>query len=140
MGRAASIANDIATASIELPAVDGDAAKTAIVLASIASFESAFAARVDACIVHGGSARVRAWSLWQIQGARAELCPSRIEAARLALRMIATSVDACRGEPLAVYTTGTCRRDEKAKWRWLRAIRWSLAHELDDVADLDRGA
>lgn len=119
-----SIADDIAAVALdetEEP-IDGDRVWTAVLLASIASFEGAFRADVDACQVGDND---DSWSLWQLRIKKRDACGSRRDAARAALRMAKASIEACRRVPgsdvLGVYTTGHCWRNLQARLRLRRA-------------------
>jgi hypothetical protein len=130
-----SIAGDIAQAAEESPAPGLGAAETGVLLASVASYESNFAARVDDCRVRGGTRAAPSWGLWQVAGTRAALCTSRLAAARTALGIIATSLATCRREPLSLYVAGRCLSESpKAHWRWQRASAWWGAHPFDPGA------
>ena len=121
--RYGDIAETIVAAALESPVVGHDFARTVAVLVSIAAYESSFAARVDDCRVRGGTRAQPSWSLWQVAGRHDDLCRSRLDAARAALRIVGQSVASCAREPLAVYTAGSCRRDAKAEARWWAAQR-----------------
>ena len=131
VARYESIASDIALVSEESPVVDGDASHTALVLASIASYESSYAARVDDCTKTGGSKSTRAYSIWQLQVTRGEACGSRLAAARIARQMVEDSLLSCRAEPLAVYAVGRCEPNAKARYRLSRAKRWWISNIFD---------
>ena len=128
--RYAEIAETIATIALEEPPVfDGDEGtarvRTALLLASIASYESHYAARVDDCRVSRGGAL----GLWQTVAPRAKVCTSRVSAAHLALAMVRQSFTVCAKyeelDRLGFYTDGVCHRDwGRSRWRVGRAVRW----------------
>ena len=111
-----------------------DVETEALLLASIASFESSFRADVDACAKGRGGA----WSLWQIAGggerSKRNICSSRREAARVALAMVRESFKACSGhafeDRLAFYTDGRC---EDRWWRSRSRVRRSLSAAPEPV-------
>ena len=124
-----AIAGDIATAAEESPAPGLDATRTAVLLASVASYESSFAASVDACQRRGGTKSQPAFTLWQMAGRR-DLCASRLDAARAAVALIGESLSRCHAEPLSFFTKGQCLpSDDAAHWRYLRARTWWLHHD-----------
>jgi hypothetical protein len=136
-----SIAADIATASTEAPLYAGTdgTAETAITLAVWAVAESGkLAADVDAC--ERGGDRSSSWSLWQLREPwtpKDVSCGSRLNAARRALDVMASSRRACREAPqderFAVYARGTCDSEQgraisrrRSLWAkaWLREHPW----------------
>ena len=125
----AAVAND------EAPVFGGDEnearVRTALLLASIASYESHYAARVDDCRVSNGGA----FGLWQTVAPRAKVCPDRGAAARLALSMIRQSFTECSKnselDRLAFYTDGVCRPSwGRSRWRVGRGERFWKATPL----------
>jgi hypothetical protein len=125
-----AIAQTIAkVAADEPPVFDGDEdsarARTALLLASIASYESHYAARVEDCRV----ANAGALGLWQTVAPRSKVCSGREAAARLALGMVRQSFEQCKKheelDRLAFYTDGFCKRDwGRSRFRVGRALRW----------------
>lgn len=150
-----SIAKDIATVALDesqapLFAGSDGREKTALLLASIASFESFFRADVDegrARGDHGGS-----WCLMQIQvgGRTAEgwtgkdLIGSRSKCLVAGLNRIRESFSMCRALPqhfrLAGYTAGRCVEEPKAEQRMTRATKWLAAHPLPADSTPDAGS
>lgn len=137
-----SVAEDIAEVSLdpeEAPLFHGAHARerTALVLASIASFESSLRADVDDCSTLGDGGRSR--TIFQIQrGTPLVICEDRRAAAHVALSMVRESLAACAGSPaderLALYTSGSCERGRRqAQWRWARAVAFYRSHPLDPV-------
>jgi hypothetical protein len=124
-----SIAKDIVVVAFddqEAPvfAGDGGRAKTALLMASIASFESQYRADVDDGRVTGDHGR--SYCLMQVQvggGKTAEgwsgqdLTQDRKKCFRAALKRIRTSFDWCKDhaleDRLAGYTSGLCRDEEQ---------------------------
>jgi len=150
--RLTGIAQDIAAVSLsEEPLFKSDEsrAKTAILLASVARYESDFAPWVDAGLcndlewrrsaegkaVHRGSDcdGGHAFSLWQIHAGQAgqALIADRQAAIREAVARMRVSLDAGRG--LCWYTgeTGDC---PKAELRLRTAQVWSLGHPFTATA------
>ena len=135
--RYADIAADIAAAAEESPAPGLSSPETAVLLASVASYESEFSARVDSCRQRGGTKTEPAFTIFQIAGRR-DLCSSRLNAARTAAAILGESLARCRGravDALSFFTRGKCGQDEKARWRYLRARAWSSAHQFDPTKD-----
>ena len=139
VARYADIAETIANVTVEEEPVfggelDAARARTALLLASIASYESHFAARVDDCRVSLGGAL----GLWQTVAPRAKVCSDRASAARVALSMVRQSFDVCAGyeelDRLGFYTDGACGRDRgRSRWRVGRAIRFWRASPPHDL-------
>jgi hypothetical protein len=141
-----AIAADIAAVALdpeERPvfAGEGGRAKTALLLASIASLESGFRADVDDGRVRGDHGR--SWCLLQVQvwsktkeGWRgSDLTKDRQKCITAGLHLVQASYEACPSLPLpdrlSVYTVGHCQKDPKAENRTLRAIRWMKEHALE---------
>lgn len=140
-----SIADDIAFVSLdpdEPPVFEGTSgrAKTALLVAAIASYESGYRKDVDTGQVRGDHGK--SWCIMQIQvrGKTAEgwtgedLVEERKRCVRAALHRIRASFVMCRKLPLldrlSGYTLGRCRKEPKAEWRTLRAMKWWQAHPL----------
>jgi hypothetical protein len=148
------IAQDIASVALDPnvdPLFDGDdgRARTAILLASIASHESMFSRAVDEGVVRGDHGV--AWGLWQVHCYRGEACRElirdRLRGAREALRIARLSMHACRGmslsDRLSVYTTGRCVHGQhESRVRVQRALDWMTRHPWrgcpSDMADAGR--
>ncbi len=133
LARYASIADDVAAVAQEEPIFDGDAARSAVLIVAVAAPESRYSADVDRCARPGGSASVHAWSLWQLQRPKGEVCSSRRAAARVAARMIRESLSGCADarpfEQLSIYTDGACgRRLERSRQRLSLAAQWWWLH------------
>src|ERR1700709_401031 len=81
----------------------------ALLLTSVASYESHFAARVDSCKVTRAS-----WTLFQISSDRAAACKDRKVAVKIALFRIRESFAICNelsfADRLAFYATGKIER------------------------------
>lgn len=130
--RYASIALTIVSVVSAAPGerLEGSPELEALLLASVAGYESHFAARVDDCRVGRGGA----WSLWQVTRPRAEVCVAREDAARVALKMIRQSWSSCARlapvDRLGLYTDGRCQaRWWRSRSRVERALAWwSPAH------------
>ncbi len=135
--RYADIADTIATIALD-PAegplfAGGDGrARTALLLASIASFESGcFRGDIQFCAASGDSGR--AWGLYQSHAGRTRVCWSLQAATVVALRQVRESFVACEQlEPdrwLNEYASGTCSRGTReSRNRWNRARDWMRVH------------
>lgn len=140
-----SIARDIATVvsdEKEFPIFAGDHGRTqtALLLAAIASFESAFRADVDDGRVRGDSGV--SWCVMQVQvrGKTAEgwtgkdLVSDRQKCLSAALHLVRESFTMCKSMPLSYrlsgYTSGTCRAEREAEYRTGRAVRWFKQHPV----------
>lgn len=150
-GHYQDIASDIVEVAMdpdEIPVFDGPdgRAETALLLASIASWESAFNQRTDEgkSIRKGDNDGGKAVGIWQTHWrgnpfgwSRSDIANDRKKAARLALFRIRESFGACRNFPLesrlTVYATGqACRPTEVSKQRVSRALRWWKAHPFTE--------
>lgn len=133
--RYVEISRDIAHALEPLPPKERKGA--AELLVSIAWHESGLQKDVDLgpCapkrLKIGGCDGGRAKSLWQIQG-RDEETKTRVDAARMALRIARVSLSACKKLPveerLAIYASGTCvnkmgQKRSREIWSVLKRIR-----------------
>jgi hypothetical protein len=148
-----SIAQDIADVSLEgepLFKDDASHARTALLLASVARYESSFASWVDAGLcndkawrdsnpdIHRGATcdGGHAFSLWQIHAGAAgpALIGDRRAAIREAITRLRVSLDAGRG--LCWYTgeTGDC---PKAELRLRTALVWEKGHPFVAQAGVD---
>lgn len=122
-----SIAKDLATVALdpsEKPAFEGSdgRAKTALLMAAIASFESGYRADVDDGRTRGDHGT--SWCLMQVrvfgktrEGWTGEdLTRDRTKCFRVALRIIRESFAWCKDRPiedrLAGYTVGSCKENE----------------------------
>ena len=133
-----AIAQDIAVVALdpeEAPLFAGDdgRAKTALLLASVASFESTFNGKVDDCRVSGDAGK--AHGLWQTHASKAQVCADRLAAARIALRMVRDSFTQCRAQnlsdKLSHFTDGVCKHTwARSRQRVDRAVRYWSAHRL----------
>ncbi len=112
-----SIAEDIAIGSVQQPVfsdTDGGAAKTGILLASLARWESqGYDAEVDQCRRAGDHGM--SWTIFQLMSPfspKQEICADRKKAVEWALRWIKNSFRLCSYLPLqdrlSVYAGGTC--------------------------------
>lgn len=106
----------------------------ALLLASIASYESFFHADVDRCKRGLGGA----WSVFQIAGggkrSKKRICMDRKEAVRVALEMVRESFRECERLPfldrLSFYTDGRCNKNwERSRLRVKRAMNFETAHD-----------
>lgn len=138
-----SIAHDIASVSLEpdeAPLFDGPVgrAQTALLIASVASFESTFRKDVDTGTLQGDHGR--SWCILQIQvyGKTAEdwtgqqLVEDRKRCVKAGLHRMRQSFTMCKHLPLidrlAGYTLGQCKEEPKAEWRTRRALGWWKGH------------
>lgn len=113
-------------------------AQTALLIASIASFESFFRFDVDSGKVQGDHGK--SWCLMQVQvhGKTAEgwrgtdLVGDRQKCLKAGLHIMRGSFQWCRGlkliDRLAGYTTGTCKEEPYAQQRMRRALVWWKDH------------
>ena len=146
VARYQSIARDIATIALDeaqnplFAGTDGRE-KTALLVASIASFESFYRADVDEGRSrgdHGGS-----FCLMQIQVGNGktpegwtgpELVATRSKCLMAGLNRIRESFSMCRTLPqafrLSGYTSGRCTQEPKAEARMNRATRWLASHPV----------
>jgi len=126
--RYVSIAEDIAAVAWEAPVfpTDDGVAKTALLMAAIASYESFYRADVDDFRVKGDHGR--SLGLMQVQLRDGESCPDRLSCLRLGRERVRESLEACRSLPfnerLSVYTTGRCISNPSSRWRVLRAMNF----------------
>jgi len=141
-----AIARDVAAVAFdsnEKPLFDGEdgRAKTALLMASIASFESGFRADVDDGRVKGDHGT--SWCLMQIRvigktrdgWLGEDLVKDRSKCFRVALRLMRESFSWCKErsieDRLAGYTIGTCKENEPlARNRFYRARNWWKEHPL----------
>lgn len=133
------IASDIVDVASENPLYDGEEgiAKTALLMASIASYESFYRKDVDTLKVKGDNGA--ALCLMQVHPRKGEDLSDRKNCFRVALMRIHESFSACRFLPfedrLSAYTRGTCAKDSASEWRVGRAHRWWKAHPFDTGVD-----
>jgi hypothetical protein len=132
--RYAAIADDIASVALAEPplfAGDDGRARTAVLLAAIASVESG-GFRGDVAFCRRPGDRGHAWGLYQSHTARERVCSSVREATRVALEQVRESINACLpldAPALAAYASGSCRKGHSAaRSRWDRAAAWMRAH------------
>lgn len=143
--RYASIADDIIEVAAEAPVFPGEdgIARTALLMAAIASYESSYRADVDSFQVRGDHGRSH--GLMQVQLRTGEKCPDRTTCLRLGRERIRESLDACRALPfaerLSVYASGRCMTSAASRRRMGRAVNyWTKApykadEQGDDAAD-----
>jgi hypothetical protein len=141
-----AIARDIATLSLDeaqnpLFAGSDGREKTALLLASIASFESYFRADVDEGRARGDKGA--SYCVMQVRVGEGktpegwtgrELIASRSKCLMAGLNRIRESFSLCKSMPqvfrLSGYTSGHCGQEPKAEARMNRATRWLAAHPL----------
>jgi len=130
-----SIAQDIAdVAESEEPLFAGSdgRARTAVLLAAVASLESGnFDVKVQSCTRAGDHGR--ALGLWQTHTSWAESCTTVRQAAQVALARMRASFVSCEREDPAVwlseYASGRCDHGHTAaRTRWRRAADWLRSH------------
>lgn len=120
--------------------------ETALLLTSIASWESHFEAAVDSCELVGDNGH--AFSMWQMHQPRARVCGDRRAAIRVAIGMIRESFDSCNqwgaqnrivpvlADKLSFYTDGYCHTNwKRSRERMERAIGWWKEHAYVALAD-----
>lgn len=128
----AAIATDIAEVAHEAPLYDGEdgIAKTALLMASIASFESFYRKDVDSLKVKGDNGA--ALCIMQVHPRPGEDLSDRKSCLRVALMRMHESFSMCRSLPLedrlSAYTRGTCAKDKSSEYRVSRAVRYWKAH------------
>jgi hypothetical protein len=146
-----SIARDLSAVVLddaEAPLFNGpDArAQTALLMLSIASFESAFRKVVDDGVVRGDGGR--SYCLMQIRVGQEvtregwtgrQLIENRKRCFRAALHMLRTSFNMCHSYPVedrvSVYATGHCMLDAPiSRSRVVRARHWWAMHALPRLA------
>jgi hypothetical protein len=149
-----SIARDAATVALdpdETPLFDGPdgRARTALLMLSVASFESGYRKRVDDGRGRGDNGH--SFCLMQIRvgtGATREgwtgpdLVEDRTRCFRAALHILRTSFGICHSAPLedrlSAYASGSCTAGtEASKKRILRARNWSATHEVPRIGPTD---
>jgi hypothetical protein len=147
-GRYFDVAESIARVVLDpaeppLPLADDDdeaRARTGLLLASVASFESAMAERVIDCrkLGPGGSA-----GPFQSHRARERVCRSVLDAGYVALDMLRESFRICARWPLldrmSLYTDGVCRTEPRSRVRIGRAQTWWRAHSVAESERLREG-
>lgn len=107
-----SMASDFAVVATEAPVMPGKdgAARTALLMASIGSFESFFRADVDDFTKLGDGGHSK--GILQVWLRRGEACTTRVECLRIGRERIRESLTACHGRPvadlLAEYASGRC--------------------------------
>jgi hypothetical protein len=150
-----AIANDIAKVALdetEQPLFAGEDGRTqtALLVASIASFESHFRADVDEGKARGDNGV--SWCLMQVQvhGKTAEgwtgpeLVNDRTKCLKAGLHLIRESFSMCKHLPLrhklSGYTVGTCGSDSASEWRIGRAVKWMKEHPTPVPEKLERAS
>lgn len=133
-----SIADTIAAVAIEAPVFKDDVSgvKTALLLGSIATFESSLRADIDTCAKGGDIDKAgvtHAWTLWQLHAPKEKACASRLAGARMARETIRISFKACAKEEmldrLSGYTDGACHSKwNRSRHRMFRAMNWLEKH------------
>lgn len=132
------VAHDFAAVALdeeEAPVFDGEHAreKTALLLLSIASYESGgFARDVDLDVRKGDSGRSHC--LLQVQLRPGDKLTDRQSCIRLGLARVRESLALCRGvtlqDRLGGYVRGRCiDADPEARLRWNRAHAWWAGHQ-----------
>ena len=112
---------------------DNPMVKSALLMASIASYESHFARNADACTGNGVGDNGISFGLWQTQTPRSTTCNNRASALRQAIKIVNISFDYCKNSPLrdrlAAYACGRCdcgQADSEKKMG--RAMRYLAKH------------
>lgn len=121
-----AIAEDIANVAAEapvFPSTDGTA-RTALLMAAIASYESTFRADIDGFKVKGDHGRSK--GLMQVWLRPGEACDDRLACLRVGRERIRESLTACAALPfnerLGVYTMGKCGANPASRYRIGRAM------------------
>jgi len=150
-----AIATDIAKIALdenEQPLFAGEDGRTqtALLVASIASFESHFRADVDEGKARGDNGV--SWCLMQVQvhgktaegWTGAELVNDRTKCLKAGLHLIRESFAMCKHMPLrhklSGYTVGTCGSDTASEWRVGRAVKWMKEHPTPVPEKVERAA
>jgi hypothetical protein len=150
-----AIAHDIATVALdeaETPLFAGEDGRTqtALLVASIASFESHFRADVDLGQKRGDNGI--SWCVMQVQvhGKTTEgwtgkdLIDDRTKCIRAGLHLIQYSFNWCKSQPLrhklSGYTMGTCGADPASETRVGRAVKWMKEHPAPVPEKVERFA
>lgn len=114
--------------------------KTGLLMASIASTESAYARAAVICKVGGDNGI--AWGAWQTHTDKARTCASLSNAAGLALNYVEISFHWCRkGNPLdrlSGYTDGRCRTSNQSRRKISRALKWYKENPPEKI-EIDEG-
>lgn len=148
--RYTDIASDVVAVAFdpdEEPAFQGERARerTALLMLSIASFESQFRADVDRGDVRGDHGT--SWGLFQIHIGKGrskegwsgpELTADRKKGVRAGLRIARDSLKWCSKLPaedrLSGYTKGRCEKDSYSRARIGRAKYWWKSHPYEDAS------
>lgn len=122
----------------EKPVFDGDRIKTALLLASIASYEGIYRHDITRCEKSG---RGNAWGLYQFEGPKEKVCGSLEQATRHALHMVWSSWFVCydhdEADKLSFYTDGKCIKNwQRSRSRVERALRWWEKYPADFDVDV----
>jgi len=146
--RYGDIARDFATVALdeaESPLFEGDLgrAETALLMASVASYESGYRSDVDKGDVKGDHGKALCIMQVQVYGktaenwTREEIMSDRQKCLRTALHRMRQSFTACKSlklvHRLAGYTVGSCKEEEKSEWRVLRALNYWKSHPFQDA-------
>jgi hypothetical protein len=138
-----AIATDVATVALDpnedpLFAGEDGRSQTALLIASIASFESHFRADVDQGKARGDHGVSVCIMQVQVHGKTAEgwsaqdLLDDRTRCLAAGLHRIRESFTMCKHLPLrhklSGYTSGTCTSDVASEWRIGRAVKWMKEH------------
>lgn len=130
-----SIAEDLATVALEAPVFPSKEgpARTALLMAAIASYESNYRADIDAFSVKGDHGHSH--GLMQVWLRPGEECGDRLSCLRIGRDRIKESLDACRAFPFAerlgVYTMGKCGANPASRWRIGRAMGFWKKHPFE---------
>ncbi len=137
-----SIADTVAAAATEKPLFKDDwsGVKTALLLGSIATYESSLRADIDTCAKGGDIDKAgvtHAWTLWQVHAPKEKACVSRLEGARIAREMVRNSFKVCSlfdtQDRLSVYTDGVCKNKwNRSRSRMFRASNWLAKHPFEE--------
>lgn len=109
---------------------DPERVRYALLMASIALYESGYAKDVDTC-AKGGDGN-KAWGLWQVHVPKERACSSRRAGLRIAARFVHLSFSRCSnaetvGDRLALYATGACvQQQRESRTRVNTALKFKL--------------
>jgi hypothetical protein len=133
-----SIADTVASVAMEHPLFrdDTNGVKTALLLGSVATFESSLIAEIDTCVKGGDIDKAgvpHAWTLWQVHAPKETACANRLAGARIAREMIRWSFKTCSSfdvsDRLSGYTDGSCKNKwNRSRHRMFRATNWLEKH------------
>ncbi len=105
--------------------------KTALLMLSLASFESHYHRSIYEC--KKGSPKKVSWGIFQVSGPKLEICANKEVGAKIALGIIDSSFKKCKvldiSDRMSYYTDGSCHRNwARSKVRVNRALNYYRSH------------